>query len=149
MKLHTATHLLHKALREILGNHVRQEGSNITIQRLRFDFSHPKALTHEELTKVEALVNQKIKEDIPVTRSLEDIDEAIKKGATAFFKETYPSKVSVYTIGKDPKANWFSKELCGGPHVTSTSKIGGIRITKEQAVQSGIRRIYAERTPQT
>ena len=144
VKLHTATHLLHKALREILGNHVRQEGSNITAERLRFDFSHPRKLSGEEIAKVETVVNQKIKEDLPVHRTVEEKDKALKSGALAFFKENYPAMVSVYTIGKDPAKEWFSKELCGGPHVKSTGGIGGIRIIKEQPVQSGIRRIYAE-----
>ena len=143
-KLHTATHLLHQALRKVLGDHVHQEGSNITAERLRFDFTHPKALTPEEIKKVEALVNQKIKEDLPVHKTVEDKDKALESGALAFFREKYPDKVSVYTIGKDVKKDWFSKELCGGPHVTSTGKIGGVTIVKEAAVGAGKRRIYAE-----
>lgn len=143
IKLHTATHLLHKALREVLGAHVRQEGSHVTAERLRFDFSHPKALSEAEIKKVENLVNQKIKENLPVRKTIENKDEALKSGALAFFKETYPDKVSVYTIGKDVKNDWFSKELCGGPHVGSTGEIGKIKITKIQSIGSGIRRLYA------
>jgi alanyl-tRNA synthetase len=144
IKLHTATHLLHKALREVLGDHVRQEGSHVTAERLRFDFSHQKALTDEEVQKVESLINQKIKENFPVHKTVENKDQALKSGALAFFKETYPKKVSVYTIGKDPNKNWFSKELCGGPHVKETGKIGGVEIFKQQAVGAGIRRVYAK-----
>jgi len=143
-KLHTATHLLHKALRAVLGEHVHQEGSNITGERLRFDFSHTKALTDDEIEKIQALVNQKIKEDLPVHKTIEEKEKAIQSGASAFFKETYPEKVSVYTIGRDAKEDWFSKEVCGGPHVKSTGEIGSLRIIKQQAVQSGIRRIYAD-----
>ena len=143
IKLHTATHLIHQSLRKVLGSHVRQEGSNITAERLRFDFSHPKALTDAEIKKVENLINQKIKENLPVHKTIEDKDEALKSGALAFFKETYPDKVSVYTIGKNPKTNWFSKELCGGPHLKSTGEIGSIKITKQQSIGTGIRRIYA------
>lgn len=143
IKLHTATHLLNKALREILGDHVRQEGSQVTAERLRFDFFHPKALTAEEIKRVEQLINQKIKENLPVHRTIEDKDRALKSGALAFFKETYPDKVSVYTIGKDQKQAWYSKELCGGPHVKSTGEIGAIKITKTQSIGTGLCRIYA------
>jgi len=116
IKLHTATHLLHWALREVLGKGVHQEGSNIKKERLRFDFSHKQKLTEEEIKKVEKLINEKVKEDLPVHKSVEDKEKALKSGALAFFRETYPEKVTVYTIGKDPKKNWISKELCGGPH---------------------------------
>jgi len=143
IRLHSATHLLHKSLRVVLGDHVRQEGSHITAERLRFDFSHQKALSDEEVKKVEHLINQKIKENLPVHKTIEEKEEALKSGAMAFFKEIYPDKVSVYTIGKDPKKDWFSKELCGGPHVKSTGEIGRLRIVKQQSVGSGIRRIYA------
>ena len=143
IRLHTATHLLQKALRVVLGNHVRQEGSHITAERLRFDFSHQKALSAEEMKKVEHLINLQIKENLPVHKTIEEKEKALKSGAMAFFKETYPDKVSVYTIGKDPEKDWFSKELCGGPHVKSTGEIGRLRIVKQQSVGSGIRRIYA------
>jgi alanyl-tRNA synthetase len=144
IKLHTTTHLLHKALREVLGDHVRQEGSHVTAERLRFDFSHPKALTDAEIQKIENLINQKIKENLPVHKTIENKDRAFKSGALAFFKETYPDQVSVYTIGKDPKRDWFSKEICGGPHVKSTGEIGAIKITKQQSIGTGLRRLYAE-----
>ena len=143
IRLHTATHLLHWALREVLGKSVRQEGSNITKERLRFDFVHKQKLSEEELKKVESLINQKIKENLPVHKSIETKEEALKSGALAFFKETYPEKVSVYTIGKDPQKDWVSKELCGGPHVKSTSEIGRVNITKQDKIGSGLIRVYA------
>ncbi len=136
-KLHTATHLLHSALRKILGEHVRQMGSDITPARLRFDFSHPKKLTKEEIEKVEALVNEKIKEDLEVKREEMDYQEAIKSGALAFFKEKYPQRVTVYSIGD------FSKEICAGPHVKKTSELGTFKIVKEESCGAGVRRIKA------
>lgn len=137
-KMHTATHLLHAALRQVLGRHVTQVGSNITRERLRFDFSHPKAMTAEEIKAVEDLVNQKIKEDLPVSFRVTSFDEAIKEGALAFFGEKYGPQVKVYKIGN------FSKEVCGGPHVSSTGKIGGVKIIKEKPVGAGKRRLYAQ-----
>ena len=128
IKMHTATHLLHQALRDILGKHVRQMGSNITKERLRFDFSNLKALTKEEIKGVEDLVNKKIKEGLEVKRLEMPYNEAIKKGALAFFKEKYPEIVSVYKI------NNYSMELCGGPHVKNTKDIGNFKIIKEEAV---------------
>lgn len=136
-KYHTATHLLQAALRKVLGNHVRQEGSNITAERLRFDFSHQHALSDTEIIKIENLINQKIKEDIKVERTIEAKDKALASGAMAFFRENYPDKVSVYTIGD------FSKELCGGPHVSSTGTIGGVKLVKQESIGAGKRRIYA------
>lgn len=137
-KYHTATHLLHAALRKVLGNHVSQKGSNITAERLRFDFSHPTKLTDEEIKSIEDLVNEKISENIPVTNKEMQKDVAIAEGAMAFFPEKYPDVTNVYTIGD------FSKELCGGPHVSSTGEIGRIKIVKEESVGSGSRRIYAQ-----
>jgi alanyl-tRNA synthetase len=136
-KLHTATHLLHAALRKILGEHVRQMGSDITPQRLRFDFSHSKKMTEKELKKVEDLINQKIKEDLEVVKEEMPFQEAIIAGALAFFKEKYPEKVTVYSI------NNFSKEICAGPHVKRTSEIGQIKIIKEESSGEGVRRIRA------
>ncbi len=136
-KYHTATHLLQAALRQVLGQHVHQEGSNITSERLRFDFSHPQALTNEEIKQVEELINQKIKADLKVIKTIEDKDKALASGAMAFFRENYPDKVSVYTIGD------FSKELCGGPHVNSTAAIGGVKLIKQEAIGAGKRRVYA------
>ena len=135
--LHTATHLLHAALRRVLGTHVGQKGSNITAERLRFDFTHPAPMTKEELKEVEDLVNDAIKRDLPVTVETMTLDEARKAGAIAFFDSKYGEKVTVYTIGD------FSKEVCGGPHVTHTGDMGHFRILKEQSSSAGIRRIKA------
>ena len=136
-KLHTATHLLHAALREILGKHVKQMGSDITPQRLRFDFSHPQKMAPDEIKRVEDLVNQKIKEDLEVKKTEMSYQEAMKSGALAFFKEKYPDIVNVYLIGN------FSKEICAGPHVNRTSELGQFKIIKEESSGSGIRRIRA------
>jgi len=136
-RLHTATHLLQQALREILGEHVRQMGSDINPERLRFDFSHSQKMSAEELEKVEELVNQKIKENLKVKKEEMDYNEAIKSGALAFFKEKYPKKVSVYSIGS------WSKEICAGPHAKNTSELGIFKIKKEESCQAGIRRIKA------
>lgn len=141
-RYHTATHLLHKSLRLILGDHVQQKGSNITAERLRFDFSHPDKMTPDQIKQVQDLVNQKISVNLPVTRQEIPKTQALAEGALAFFIEKYPDLVSVYTIG--PLDAWFSKELCGGPHVTSTGAIGGITIFKEESAGAGIRRIYAK-----
>ena len=141
-KLHTATHLLHAALRRVLGNHVSQKGSNITAERLRFDFSHPKKVTYDELKKVEDLVNEQIKKNLPVTFTIKTVSEAEKEGALAFFQGKYQEKIKVYTIGP-PTGGWFSKEVCAGPHIDFTSALGHFTIKKEEAVSAGIRRIYA------
>ena len=136
-RLHTATHLLHQALREILGSHVKQMGSDITPERLRFDFAHPQKMTDEEKKRVEDLVNEKIKEDLPVLMEEMNFEEAMKRGALAFFKEKYPERVKVYSAGN------FSKEVCGGPHVSRTGEIGKFRIAKEESSSAGVRRIKA------
>lgn len=141
-KLHTATHLLHAALRQILGEHVGQKGSHITSERLRFDFSHPQKLTDSEINVIENLINLKIEEDLPVSFTTMTLDEAINAGAMHFFADKYGSEVKVYTIG-DPKSAFFSKEICGGPHVTHTKEIGGVRIIKQEKIGSGIIRVYA------
>ena len=141
-KLHTATHLLHAALRQVLGEHVGQKGSHITSERLRFDFSHAQKLTDEEIDKIEGLINLKIKEDLQVTLKVMSLDQAIEEGAMHFFAEKYGNEVKVYTIG-DPNGIWFSKEVCGGPHVDHTGEIGGVKITKQEKIGSGIIRIYA------
>jgi len=140
-KLHTTTHLLHQALRDVLGSHVQQVGSNITPKRLRFDFTHPEKLSELEIKKIEKLVNQKVKENLPVKMKMMTFAEAKKKGALAFFGERYGEKVKVYSIGS------YSQEVCGGPHVSSTGKIGSVKIIKEQAVGAGRRRIYAQLVP--
>lgn len=136
-KLHTATHLLHKALREVLGDNIRQMGSNITPERLRFDFSHDKKMTPEEIKQVEDKVNDKIKESIKVDKDEMTVEEAHKSGATGLFADRYGEKVSVFTIGK------YSKEICMGPHVKNTSELGRFKIVKEEAVAAGVRRIKA------
>lgn len=136
-KLHTATHLLHASLRRVLGDHVRQEGSDINSERLRFDFSHPKKMTKEEIEEVENLVNKKIEEDLEVKKEEMDFKEAVDSGALAFFKDKYPDRVSVYSIGD------FSKEVCAGPHVEKTSELGKFKIKKEKSSSAGIRRIKA------
>lgn len=133
---HTTTHLLHQALRDILGNHVHQAGSNITAERLRFDFTHPAALSDKELEKIAEIINQKIEADLQVTHQELSYQQAINAGALAFFRQKYPDKVIVYSIGD------YSKELCGGPHVTSTGKIGKIKIDKQKALGQGLRRVY-------
>ncbi len=136
-KLHTATHLLHAALREVLGKHVQQRGSNITAERLRFDFSHDKKMSDDEIKRVEAIVNERIKEALPVKREEMMLEEAKKKDALAFFAEKYSGKVSVYSIGN------FSKEVCTGPHVSNIGELGTFRVLKEESVAAGVRRIKA------
>jgi alanyl-tRNA synthetase len=139
-RLHTATHLLQKALRDVLGPEVGQRGSDITVERTRFDFAFPRKLTPEEIKKTEDIVNEKIKEDLPVGFVEMDKDEAAKTGALFFFKEKYPDRVKVYFVGKDVESAW-SKEFCGGPHVTHTGEVGHFRIAKEETVGAGMRRI--------
>jgi len=141
-KLHTATHLLHAALRKVLGEGVSQKGSNITSERLRFDFSHPQKLTEEEIKKVEDLINGEISKKLPVTFKIENLDEAINEGALHFFAEKYGKEVKVYTVG-DPHGSWFSKEVCGGPHVVNTSEIGHVKIMKQEKIGAGAMRLYA------
>ncbi len=136
-KYHTATHLLHQALHDVLGEEIQQAGSNITSERLRFDYTYSGKPTPEQLKQIEKIINEKIAADLPVTKTIEDKDAAIKSGARAFFAEKYPDKVSVFSIGD------YSRELCGGPHVEHTGLIGAVEITKDEALGSGKRRIYA------
>ncbi|NUM25340.1 MAG: alanine--tRNA ligase [Candidatus Buchananbacteria bacterium] len=136
-KLHTATHLLLAALRQVLGNHVYQKGSNITAERLRLDFSHPDKMTPEQIKQVEDLVNEQIRKQTPVTWQEVSIDEAKNQGAMGVFEHKYADRVKVYTIGD------FSKEICGGPHVNNVSELIAFKITKEEASSSGVRRIKA------
>ena len=142
VRLHTATHLLHAALRKVLGGHVSQKGSNITAERLRFDFSHGEKLSDDEIKKIEDLVNEQIDKDLEVTSEVMRLEEAKKSGALAFFGERYDEKVKVYTIGS------FSREVCGGPHVARLSELGGhVRIVKQESAGAGVRRIYAHILP--
>lgn len=145
-RLHTATHLLQQALRDILGKEVHQAGSDITALRTRFDFSFSRKLTPEEIKKVEEIVNRVVKEDLPMTYKEMPKEEAEKTGALFFFKEKYPEKVKVYYAGKTLETA-YSKEFCGGPHVTHTGEIGTFKIVKEEAVGSGVRRIRATVLP--
>ncbi len=144
VKYHTATHLMYQALKQVLGNHVVQRGSNITAERLRFDFSHPEKVTRQQLDEVENIVNEKIAEDLPVSWKEESTVEALKTASGAF-GDKYGDVVKVYTIG-DP-ASPFSREICGGPHVQHTGQIGDggkvFKITKEEASSAGVRRVKA------
>lgn len=142
VRLHTAHHLLLKALQEVLGNTVHQRGSNITEERLRIDFSFDRKMTDEEKARVEQIVNQKIQSNLNVIRREMPFSEAEKLGAEMEFGAKYPEVVSVYFI-EDEKGNVFSKEFCGGPHVNNTSELGSFKIQKEEAVSQGIRRIKA------
>ncbi len=137
VKYHTATHLLHKALRMVLGDHVAQKGSNITAERMRFDFSHGAPLSPEEIARVQAIVNEQIARDLPVSMEMMGLEEAKASGAIALFGEKYEAQVKVYTIGD------FSKEVCGGPHVDRIGKLGKFVIQKEQSSSAGVRRIRA------
>jgi alanyl-tRNA synthetase len=137
VKLHTATHLLLAALRGILGSHVFQKGSNITAERLRLDFSHNAKMIPEELEKVQNLVNEAIKENVPVICREMPISRAKKDGAVGVFESKYGNKVNVYTVGK------YSSEICGGPHVKATGELGHFKIVKEEASSAGVRRIKA------
>ncbi len=141
-KYHTATHLYHSALRQVLGNHVHQVGSNITADRLRFDFTHPDQLTKDQIVQIEDIVNQYIDKKLAVTRQEMSYKQAIKSGALAFFAGKYPDTVSVYTVGTPDSP--ISKEVCTGPHVANTSTIGHIDILKQESVGSGKRRLYAK-----
>ncbi len=150
-RLHTAHHLLLKALQLVLGNSVKQRGSNITQERLRIDFSYGEKMTKEQIAEVERIVNEKIKEQLPVTKSILPKEEAEKLGAEHEFGAKYPDQVSVYSVGpkgaseENPSfARAFSIEFCGGPHVSNTSElVGTFKIQKEEAVAAGIRRIKA------
>ncbi len=144
VKYHTATHLLHQALRDVLGKQVHQEGSNITPERLRFDFSYDQKMTDEEIKRVEGIVNEKIQQALPVHYKDIPKEEADKLGAIGLFEESYGDKVRVYSIGGEPtQENVYSLEYCGGPHVENTRDLGHFKITKEESVGTGMRRIRA------
>jgi len=145
VKLHTATHMLHAALRQVLGPHVEQRGSNITAERLRFDFSHPQKMTSEELKKTEDIVNAKIAEALPVGFEMMAVEEAKTAGSIGIFEDKYAklgNKVKVYTIGSAEKGV-YSREICGGPHVENTGSLVRFKILKEEASSAGVRRIKA------
>ncbi len=142
LKYHTATHLLNAALKHVLGPHVKQRGSNITSERLRFDFSHPEKLTDEQKKRIEEFMNEKISEGLPVIRKEMPKTEAERLGAEMEFGGKYPDVVSVYFIGT-PDGEIVSREFCGGPHVENTNVLGTFKITKEESVAAGIRRIKA------
>ncbi|MGZ3642781.1 MAG: alanine--tRNA ligase [Ktedonobacteraceae bacterium] len=137
-QLHTATHLLQQALRDVLGSHVHQVGSNITQERLRFDFSHPKKLTSEECLRVEEIVNQQIMRDLQTTMEVLPLQQALDRGALAFFGERYGDVVKVYKIGD------YSMEVCGGPHVHHTGNMGRFHIIKAETIGQGVQRIRAD-----
>ncbi|MEI6397191.1 MAG: alanine--tRNA ligase [Pseudomonadota bacterium] len=136
-KLHTATHLLHEALRRVLGTHVEQKGSNITPERLRFDFSHPDKMTPEQIKAVETIVNEQINRGLEIDLKDMSLEEAKAKGAIGLFENKYGDRVNVYFMGD------FSTEVCGGPHVKNTRELGGFKIQKEEASSRGVRRIKA------
>ncbi|MBR2433413.1 MAG: alanine--tRNA ligase, partial [Clostridia bacterium] len=136
-RLHTATHLLHAGLKKVLGAHVNQKGSNITPERLRFDFNFERKMLPEEIKAVEDYVNEIIAAAVPVTREEMTVEEAKNAGAIGLFESRYGDKVSVFTIGG------FSKEICGGPHVENTKDLGTFKIQKEESSSAGVRRIKA------
>ena len=135
--MHTATHLLHAALHKVLGPTANQKGSNITPERLRFDFTWPEKMTDEQIKQVEDLVNQWIQQGIAVSKKVTTVEEAKNEGAMALFGSKYGDQVTLYTIGD------ISKEICCGPHVENTSELGSFKITKEQSSSAGVRRIKA------
>ena len=144
-RYHTATHLLHQALKTVLGDHVKQAGSNITAERMRFDFTHPEKMTPEEIIETENIVNREIEKGLEVKCEEMSLEEAKKSGAVGIFDQKYGEKVKVYSIG-DPSANSgqvFSKEICGGPHVKNTKELGKFKIVKEESSSAGVRRIKA------
>ena len=143
IKYHTAAHLMLAALRKILGEGVLQKGSNITSERLRFDFSYSEKMTPEQIKQVEDLINEKIKEDLSVICEEMNLEDAKNQGAMGVFDQKYGERVKVYTIGNSSTGEFFSKEICGGPHVNRASEIGKFKILKEEAVGAGIRRIRA------
>jgi alanyl-tRNA synthetase len=148
VRYHTATHLLHQALHDVLGDSVMQKGSNITAERLRFDFAHGAKMTDEEKKRVEDIVNEKIAAKLPVNQVIMPRAEAEKTGARHFFGEKYGNEISIYFVGNDLQSA-YSKEFCGGPHVKNIGELAGpegkwrFKIQKEEAVAQGVRRIKA------
>lgn len=142
VRYHTATHLMHKALRDVLGPDVWQKGSNITSERTRFDFTYPQKMTDEQKKQVEDLVNKWIALDCEMKQEMMPLEKARELGAIGLFGEKYADTVSIYTA-TDKDGNVISREFCGGPHVEHTGVIGKFRIVKEEAVSAGVRRIKA------
>ena len=140
-RLHTAAHLMLQALRQVLGDHVSQKGSNITAERLRFDFTQPAKMTPEQIQEVENIVNAQIQKQLSVHFEEMSVEEAKQVGAVGVFEHKYGERVKVYFVGD--KGAYFSKEICGGPHVTNTKELGHFKITKEESVSAGVRRIKA------
>ncbi|MBU6447678.1 alanine--tRNA ligase, partial [Patescibacteria group bacterium] len=143
VRMHTATHLLQAALRKVLGDHVFQKGSNITSERLRFDFTHPEKMAAEQIAAVEEEVNKNISRDLKVQKDIMTPDKARELGAIGLFGEKYGDTVSIYTISDPATGEVVSREFCGGPHVEHTAEIGNFKIQKEEAVSAGVRRIKA------
>ena len=143
VRMHTATHLLQAALRKVLGENVFQKGSNITPERLRFDFTHPEKMSVEQIAEVEKIVNENISRDLTVTKEIMTPDQARAQGAIGLFGEKYGDTVSIYTISDIKSNEIVSREFCGGPHVAHTAEIGKFKILKEEAVSAGVRRIKA------
>lgn len=146
-RLHTATHLLQAALRKVLGGSVHQDGSDITAERLRFDFTFPRALTEEELQEIGKWVNDVVQKDVPMGFEEMPFEDAKKSGALYFEKEKYPTTVKVYTAGDPKTGEVYSKELCGGPHVSHTGELKKFVILKQESVSAGVRRIRATVMP--
>ena len=140
-KLHTTAHLLLASLRKVLGDHVEQKGSNITAERLRFDFSHNEKLTDEQKQEVENLVNQAISQKLEVSCEEMDLEKAKEQNASGVFENKYGKKVKVYTISQGDDV--FSKEICGGPHIENIGDLGQFKIKKEKSSSAGVRRIKA------
>ena len=144
---HSATHLLHESLRRTLGKHVMQKGSLVAPDRLRFDFSHMKPITNEELETIDKLVNEYVKNNTEVTTRIMTPKAAIEKGALAFFGEKYGEEVRVVSMGKEKEA-YFSTELCGGTHVKNTGDIGKFKTVSQSSIAAGVRRVEALRDKQ-
>ena len=142
-KLHTATHLMHQALRDVLGNHAHQTGSHITDERLRFDFTHDNKMTDEQVKEVEEIVNKKIHESLEVHKEVIPKAAADELGAIGLFDDKYGDMVNIYYIGADSVKDAYSKEFCGGPHAHNTRDLGHFKILKEESAGAGVRRIYA------
>ena len=134
---------MQQALINVLGDQVAQKGSNINNERMRFDFTFERPMTKEQIQQVQDMVNEQIKAALPVDMRIMTLDEAKAEGARALFANKYGESVKVYTIGRDVKNDWFSKEVCGGPHVQHTAQIGDFKIEKEQSSSAGVRRIRA------